>query len=244
MLEKPNTTASPIQGQQVLIIEDNADERDTLEIRLRERFTVLHASNGIEGLRQFHKHHPDLVLLDLSMPTMDGLVTCQRIREFSSEVPIVVVTADSNPDRIVELFEYGADEYIVKPYEWKVFYARLLASLRRANAQPYKASSNITYTDGHLSIDLDTHRIVRDGEPVKLSPTQFKLLAMLLDASPRIVQYRTLLENVWGFEYIDEIERLRVLVYQLRKNIEPCINEPVYIKNEPGHGYFFDSSRQ
>lgn len=232
-------TAQQVHGQVVLLIEDDFHERKTLEYRLQEHFNVLHAANGIEGLKQIYQHQPDLVLLDLSMPTMDGVTTCQRIREIS-DIPIIIVTADSDPDRIVELLQLGADEYIVKPYEWKVFYARLVANLRRATAQPFKPYPHLTYADVHLTIDMEKHRIVRDGELIHLSPTQFKLLALLLESSPRIVPYRILLENVWGFEYIDEIDRLRVFIHQLRKNIEPLPNDPVYIKNAPGHGYFFE----
>jgi DNA-binding response OmpR family regulator len=225
----------------VLVIEDNAHERKTLEYRLKEDFHVLHAVNGLDGLKQIYQHQPDLVLLDLTMPTMDGTTTCHRIREVS-DIPIIVLTADSDPDRIVELLQIGADDYIVKPYQWKVLLARMIANLRRASAQPFKSHVDLSYTDAHLTIDIERHRIVRDGELIHLSPTQFKLLGMLLEASPRIVPYRILLENVWGFEYIDEIERLRVFIHQLRKNIEPSPNNPVYIKNEPGHGYFFDTS--
>lgn len=222
----------------LLLIDDSLEDHKILEHKLQDLFHILHAEDGKSGLRVIFEHQPDLIFLDLSMPTMDGFTTCQRIREIS-DIPIIVVTANSDPDTVVQLLQMGADDYVTKPYDAKVLTARALANLRRASNTPFKAGQNLTYRDSHLLIDVDTRRIFRSNEPVHLSPTQFKLLATLLEAAPRIISYRTLLENVWGFEYINELDRLRVFVYQLRQNLEPDAANPIYILNAPGQGYYF-----
>ena len=226
----------------LLLIDDSAADHLELEENIRSDFHVLHARDGKDGLRKIYENHPDLILLDLSMPNMNGEITCQRIREVSN-VPIIVVTVNKDPDTIVKMLNLGADDYVIKPYDTEVLIARANASLRRAHSDPPKSANDTSYRDAHLYININARRIFTNRGQVHLSPTQFKLLAELLEASPRVLSYRNLLENIWGFEYIDEIDRLRVFIYQLRQTIEPNPNEPLYILNAPGQGYYFKKHR-
>ncbi|NDJ85733.1 MAG: response regulator transcription factor [Chloroflexi bacterium] len=229
----------PVTNPTVLLIDDDKYERDVVQWELsREGFNVIYAENGIEGLRQLYEQHPDLVLLDINMPQMDGYTVCQRIREVSS-VPIIIVSALETPESIVRSLDLGADDYVVKPYKVDVLVARARATLRRAAAEPTVGREQQVYNDGYLTINLEERRVLVDGELMRLSPTEYRLLELLLQESPRVVPYRVLLENVWGFEYINDIDYLRVYIWHLRNKLEPNPREPIYILNELGVGYRF-----
>ncbi|MBN1200263.1 MAG: response regulator transcription factor [Anaerolineae bacterium] len=224
----------------VLVIDD--DPTITLLIKNalgQEGYEVIIASDGQSGLRQMYHNHPNLVLLDINMPTMDGWVVCQRIREVS-DVPIIMLTARSEPSEIVKGLDMGADDYVLKPFQLSVLLARIRANLRRASAETIQFKNSTEYSDDHLTLDMEDRRIIVSGEPVRLTPTEFNLLAYLVDASPRIVSYRELLENIWGFEYIDDIDYLRVYIWHLRRKLEVDPKRPIYIINEMGVGYRFE----
>jgi len=224
----------------VLVIDDDPALLELVAGALRlENHRVLTARDGQAGLRQMYQHQPDLIILDINMPTMDGWVVCQRVREVSS-LPILMLTAQGDPDEVVRGLDLGADDYIVKPFEMSVLLARVRANLRRAAAEPTPIKTGILYSDDYLTINLEERRVSAGGQPVRLTPTEFNLLATLVEAAPRIVPYRHLLEEVWGFEYIDDIDYLRVYVWHLRRKIEPNSKEPVYIVNELGVGYRFE----
>ena len=205
----------------------------------QEGYLAITASDGQEGLRQLYQAHPDLIVLDVIMPTMDGWTVCQRVREVSN-VPIIMLTAQSDPEEIVRGLDLGADDYLVKPFEMSVLIARVRANLRRAASEPVVAKKSVVYSDDHLMINLEEHRVTVNGEPVRLTPTEFNLLAHLVEAAPRIVPYRELLQNTWGFEYIDDIDYLRVYIWHLRRKLEPNPKSPTYIINELGVGYRFE----
>jgi two-component system KDP operon response regulator KdpE len=224
----------------VLVIDDDSMAVQMVSEALRlENYHVLSAPDGPQGLRRMYENHPDLIILDINMPAMDGWTVCQRIREVSN-VPIVMMTAQDSPEEVIKGLDLGADDYVTKPFEITVLMARVRATLRRAAAEPAIFRKDILYSDDHLTINLDERRVTVQGKPVRLTPTEFNLLAYLVDSAPRIVSYRELLEQIWGFEYIDDIDYLRVYIWHLRRKLEPDSREPIYIINELGVGYRFD----
>ncbi len=224
----------------VLIIDDDVMHLNMVKDALQAAdYQVLTAADGQAGLRALYKAHPDLVLLDVNMPAMDGWTVCERIREVSN-VPIIMLTARDAPEEVIRGLDLGADDYIAKPFELGVLLARVRANLRRAASGPTQLDSGEGYHDEHLTIDLEERRVRVQGELVRLTPTEFNLLALLVSHAPRTVPYRELLEQVWGFEYIDDIDYLRVYVWHLRRKLEPDPKNPIYILNELGVGYRFE----
>lgn len=223
----------------VLIVDDEQNIRDSFSRRLRkEGFNVFVASNGIEGLRLFHAEHPDLVVLDIVMSEMDGMTVCQRIREVA-ETPIMMLSANAiTEDDIIRGLNVGADEYLLKPVRLDELVARVQAMLRRA--QMTASESDSGYNDGYLSVDLRRRHVYVAGEKVHLTPTEFKLLAVLMENYGRVVTQRELLEQVWGHQYAEDIYYPRVYISQLRKKIEPDAANPIYILTEHRVGYRFE----
>ena len=224
----------------VLVIEDDPSTAQMVAEALEhDNHIVGVARDGQAGLREMYVRQPNLIILDINMPLMDGWTVCQRIREVSN-IPIIMLTAQDAPEEIIKGLDMGADDYIVKPFEMKVLLARVRANLRRAASEPTLFKRDILYSDDYLTVNLEEHRVTVEGEPVRLTPTEFNLIALLVDSAPRIVPYRDLLEQVWGFEYIDDIDYLRVYIWHLRRKLEPDPKEPTYIINELGVGYRFE----
>ncbi|MCZ7545935.1 MAG: response regulator transcription factor [Anaerolineae bacterium] len=223
----------------ILIVDDEQAIRDALGRKLkREGYDVSLAANGLEGLRLFHGEHPDLVILDIVMPEMDGLTVCRRIREVS-ETPVLMLSAQAvTEEDIIDGLNAGADEYLVKPIRLNEFAARVRALLRRSNVPTPQDDS--TYNDGYLSIDVVGRHVRVSGQRVHLTPTEFKLLTVLLENAGRVVPQRELLEQVWGREYIDDVYYPRVYVSQLRRKVEPDPANPIYILTEHRVGYRFE----
>jgi two-component system KDP operon response regulator KdpE len=224
----------------ILVVDDEVAIRDALGRKLRrEGFNVLLAGNGIEGLRLFHAERPDLVILDIVMPEMNGLTVCQRIREVA-DTPVMMLSANAiTEEDIIEGLTAGADEYLVKPIRLNEFVARVQAILRRVQTSANNTTVN-GYNDGYLSIDLQRRHVYVKGEKIHLTPTEFKLLVVLMDNSGRVVTQRELLEQVWGQEYVDDIYYPRVYISQLRRKIEPDAANPIYIMTEHRIGYRFE----
>lgn len=224
----------------ILIVDDEQAIRDALGRKLRrDGYNVILCGDGLEGLRAFHAERPDLVILDIVMPGgMSGLVVCQRIREVA-DTPIMMLSAQAiTEEDVIEGLNAGADEYLIKPVRLNEFAARVAALLRRA--QISSSDENQLYNDGHLMIDLQRRHVQVDGRKTHLTPTEFKLLAVLLDNAGRVVPQRDLLEQVWGREYMDDVYYPRVYIAQLRRKIEPDPANPVYILTEHRIGYRFE----
>ncbi len=227
----------------VLIVDDEQAIRDALGRKLRrDGFDVFLGANGIEGLRVFHSERPDLVVLDIIMPEMDGLTVCQRIREIA-DTPILMLSAQAiREEDIVQGLNAGADEYLVKPVRLEEFTARVRALLRRSQTSVPDTASG--YNDGYLNIDLQRRHVYVNNNKIHLTPTEFKLLVVLMENAGRVVTQRELLEQVWGHEYVDDIYYPRVYISQLRRKVEPDAANPIYILTEHRIGYRFERRAQ
>ncbi|NLX08078.1 MAG: response regulator transcription factor [Chloroflexi bacterium] len=224
----------------VLIVEDNAEMNRLLEIDLKRRgYEISTATNGLDGLRMFHEERPNLVVLDVALPGMDGMTVCQRIRELSN-VPILMITAHAvTEEEMAEGLNLGADEYLIKPLRTLEFHARLNALLRRAQLNEDNDQQSIHYSDDYLTVDVDARRVGVNGEEIRLTPTEFKLLATFVRHRGQVLTFQQLLEQVWGYEYHTEHHYPRIYVSHLRRKIEPDAKSPTYIQNEYGVGYRF-----
>ncbi|MFZ4825889.1 MAG: response regulator transcription factor [Phototrophicaceae bacterium] len=225
----------------ILIVEDEVGIREALGKKLeRNNHIVILKESGLEGLRAFHQEHPDLAILDIIMPGgMDGLTVCRRIREVS-DIPIMLLSAQAITEQdIVEGLNAGADEYLIKPIRLNEFVARVNAIQRRLRSnQPQNANS--FYDDGYLTVDVVRRTVHVKGRKIHLTPTEFKLVAILLENAGRVVTQKELLEQVWGEEYADDIYYPRVYISQLRRKIEPNAADPIYILTEHRIGYRFE----
>lgn len=220
----------------VLIVDDEQVIGDALASRLKtDLIDVMTRTSGMEGLKAFEAWNPDVVVLDIAMPgELNGLDVCLRIRDMS-EVPIMMMSAQAITENdIIEGLKAGADEYLVKPVRLNEFSARVQAMLRRA------APTTADYDDGYLSIDPQRRHVRVQGRRVHLTPTEFKLLIVLLENAGRVVQQRDLLEQVWGHEYVDDKYYPRVYISQLRRKVEPDASRPIYILTEHRIGYRFE----
>ena len=226
------------QPVRVLLAEDEAVLRDFVSRNLRARgFTVVEATNGLEALGLFASEQPHLLILDVMMPRLDGLEVCRRVRE-TSIVPIIVLTAlDAESDKVTA-FDLGADDYLSKPFGVDELLARVRAVLRRSQWSEQPPAAGIKRY-GELEIDLEGHTVRRAGVEVRLTPTEFALLAHLVANSNKILTHRMILQHVWGEQYSDEAEYLRVYVGRLRRKLEDDPGNPRHLLTEPGVGYRF-----
>ena len=203
-----------------------------------EGYEVLPASDGVLALEQVEAHSPDLVLLDVMMPRMDGFTVCQRIREFST-VPIIIVTARGQDQDKVRGLDLGADDYLTKPFSVDELLARVRAVLRRAqftaNEQAHVLRTNITI--GDLVVDYGQHLVIMAGQEVPLTPIEYRILAYLAQNAGRVVTQDLLLEHVWGSEYLGESHMLQVNINRLRHKIEADPTHPRYLLTKVGVGY-------
>ncbi|MBI2935940.1 MAG: response regulator transcription factor [Chloroflexi bacterium] len=204
---------------------------------LRARgFEVLTAADGTEGLKMAEENLVDLVLLDLMMPGPDGFEVCQKIRQ-TSDVPIIILSARGQERDKVRALNLGADDYLTKPFGVEELLARVRAALRRSQrggAGPLPAVQG-----KELTIDFASRRVALRGEQVKLTPTEYSILALLARNTGKVLTHRTILQTVWGPEYGEEHDYLWVYMRRLRNKIEPDVDNPRYLVTEPGVGYRF-----
>jgi two-component system, OmpR family, KDP operon response regulator KdpE len=222
----------------VLVVDDEKPLRDFVRRNLEVRnFEALTAANGLEALAHFQNHSIDLVIVDLMMPHMNGLETIRRMRE-SSLVPIIVLSALGEEGDKVQALNLGADDYLTKPFGVDELLARIKAVLRRAQ-RPAATVDGQRLVRGELVADFERHQVTRRGEPLELTPTEFELLVYLMHEAGKVLRHRDILQQVWGPEYGQELEYLRVYVGRLRQKIEDDPGQPRYLCTERGIGYYF-----
>ncbi|MBA2395891.1 MAG: response regulator transcription factor [Ktedonobacteraceae bacterium] len=222
----------------ILIVDDEPRIRDLVRMNLEmEHYSVIEASNGVEALDQLRENLPDLVMLDVMMPEMDGFETLRAIREVST-VPVVMLTVrQSEQDRIHGL-DLGADDYLAKPFSPRELLSRIHALLRRSFMAPPSRKTEII-VDPDLKIDFSRHEVIVRGQKVVLRPTEYRLLYHLVSNAGHLLTHETLLSKVWGREYRDEAHYLRLYITYLRQKIEKDPAHPKYILTERGIGYRF-----
>lgn len=227
-----------LDGERVLVIDDDASLRRLIEMALSKAGgQVYTAADGVEGLRQLYACQPDLVVLDVTMPGMDGWETLRRIRQLTG-VPVIIVSGQSREDDVLRGLENGADDFVTKPFSVKVLAARVQVALRRASVRQKKEKPAM-YEDDRLRIDLRERRVVLEGEPVKLTPKEFQLLSHLLQNADQVVTVRQILDNVWGREHQDDPSYVRVYMWHLRQKLEKNPRKPAYLLTKHGVGYRF-----
>ena len=222
--------------QRILIIDDEPNIVATVSPLLRARgYDVLSVVSGRAGLDALERDKPDLVVLDLGLPDLDGVDVCRQMRQ-ASNVPVLVLSARGAEGDKVAALDAGTDDYVTKPFGAEELLARIRAALRRADSPPVSSGPIVR---GALVIDRDRFRVLRDGEEVRLTPKEFELLTFLAQHPGRVLTHRALLKAIWGPHASDQPEHLRVLVGSLRKKIEPDPSSPQYILTEPWVGYRF-----
>jgi two-component system KDP operon response regulator KdpE len=228
----------------ILVVDDDPQILDAVTVGIQLQWqdsTVLAARDGEEGLRAFYEHDPDVVVLDVSMPRRNGFEVLQEIRRVS-DVPVIMLTARSEETDQVRGLEAGADDYVVKPFSHLALLARIKAVLRRSDMlQP--AASLPDFQAGDLAIHFDNHQVTLGGEPVKLTPVEFKLLYHLVRNAGRLMPHEALLDRVWGADYGATTDYLKVYVSRLRAKLEAPGGHR-YIETERGLGYRFIRPRE
>lgn len=220
----------------LLIVEDDAQMRKFLRASLSSHgYRLVEANDGKEGLNQAAAYNPDLILLDLGLPDMDGLQVTQRLREWAA-APIIVISARGQEDDKINALDAGADDYLTKPFGTGELMARIRVALRHA-ARVGQERSEPVLTVGDLSIDLDKRTVHLAGAEVHLTPIEYKLLAVLLKNAGKVLTHRQLLKEVWGPGYANNTQYLRVYMVQLRHKLEADAARPKYLVTEPGIGY-------
>lgn len=225
------------EKQRILIVDDEPQITRVLRRSLTAQgYDVRSAADGESAMETLGDWPPDLIITDLSMPNMDGLELCRRARQLSS-VPIVVLSVKGDEQTKVEALDAGADDYVTKPFGIAELLARVRAALRRA---PSSDASAKTLQAGDFRVDLEARSVTVRGQDVHLTPKEYDLLIYLIRHPARVLTHRTLLAAVWGGNYVEQNEYLRVFIGQLRKKLEPDPAAPRYILTEPWIGYRFD----
>jgi two-component system KDP operon response regulator KdpE len=229
-----------MSSAKVLIVDDAQQVRRVLRTALSaEGYTIFEAGTGEEALELYRASPPDAILLDVNMPGMSGLETCQEIRRHS-DVPILMLTVrNTERDKVLAL-DAGADDYVVKPFGMQELLARLRAALRRRGA----LSKLTNFESKQLAVDFETRQVTAHEKEVHLTPKEFELLKQLITNAGKPLTHRRLLQTVWGPDYGDEPEYLRVMVNQLRKKIEIDPSKPKLILTEPWVGYRFQPPKE
>jgi len=223
--------------QRILVVDDEPQLTRVLRRSLMAKgYDVRVAGDGEFALQTFHDWPPDLVITDLAMPNISGLELCRRLRA-TSDVPIIVLSVRGEEQTKVQALDAGADDYVTKPFGMDELSARIRAALRR---QPATDSRSQMLEVGDFRIDLEAHTITQSGKEIHLTPKEFDLMVHLVRNAGKVLTHRALLGAVWGGDYTEQNEYLRVFIGQLRKKIEPDPSEPRYILTEPWIGYRFN----
>ena len=224
------------QPKKILVIEDDEDIRTVVATRLkRAGYETAVASDGKDGLRHFYQERPDLVVLDVAMPVMDGWQVLERLREVS-DVPVLFLTAATQERDKLRGLRSGADDYITKPFSGEELLARVEVALRRA-ALSVEEPGTTSYSDSEIAIDFPKHEVYVRGEPAELSPTEFRLLTVLTRSANQVLSQDQLLDQVWGQEYVGSLDVVRLYVGYLRRKIERDHEAPSLVETVRGFGY-------
>lgn len=233
--------------KKILVVDDEKTISDIIVFNLeKEGFEINVAHDGEEGLKKFHDESPDLILLDLMLPKMDGLEVCREIRKVSS-VPIIMLTAkDSEIDKVLGL-ELGADDYVTKPFSNRELVARVKANLRRHSNREQQDGENANVNEivvGELIVHQDAYIISKRGEEIELTHREFELLHYLAKHIGQVMTREHLLETVWGYDYFGDVRTVDVTIRRLREKIEDSPSHPAYIVTRRGVGYFLKNPEQ
>lgn len=227
----------------ILVIEDEQNINDILTFSLnKEGYKTLSALDGVKGLEMALTENPDLILLDVMLPGLDGWEVCKKVRE-TSQVPIIMLTArEDEVDKVLGL-ELGADDYITKPYSMRELAARVKANIRRSNVQTSheaEPENQSTIISGDLAINVERYEVSKNGKIIDITLREFELLKFLATQPDKIYSREKLLENVWGYEYYGDVRTVDVTVRRLREKIEDDPSMPKYIITKRGVGYYFN----
>lgn len=243
MLERIPDSLEHNAPRLILVVDDEARMIRFIRMNLElEGYQVIEASNGVEALEQVRQHVPDLIVMDVMMPELDGFETLRLLREFST-IPVVLLTVKSDEEDKIHGLELGADDYITKPFSPRELSSRVHAVLRRAD-WPAPPPRTVLKIDERLEVDFNRHQVLVNSERVDLRPTEYRLLSHLIQNAGWVVPHDTLLAKVWGYEYRDETHYLRLYINYLRKKIEVDPAQPKYILTERGVGYRFVDFRK
>ena len=226
-------------GKKILLIDDDSDFLKLTSLIFQESGAqALTARDGLEGMGKLFTQRPDLIILDVMMPGIDGIQICKRIRQYSN-TPLIMLTALNDDEHMLRGLEAGADDFLSKPINREILLARAKAVIRRSE-QGNGYNDVFNYDDGRLEIDIEKHRVVVEGEQIKLTPVEFRLLAFLATNAGRVLPFEQILNNVWGSEYRGNDDYVHVYVSHLRSKIEKDPKNPRYILSIHGVGYIFE----
>ncbi|WIG59336.1 MAG: DNA-binding response regulator KdpE [Ktedonobacterales bacterium] len=239
--EQPKVSGAQGQGTRgarVLVIDDEPEIRRAVRAGLASaEFAVEWAPTGTQGMEMVAQWHPDVVLLDLSLPDIDGIEVCRQLRTWS-QTPIIVLSVRSGDADKIAALELGADDYLTKPFSMGELIARIRVALRHAaHSATGGGTAEARFATGELALDFGRRRVTMGGAEVHLTPTEYEVLKYLAMNAGRVITHHTLLRAVWGPQYEDEAHYLRVFIGQLRRKIEPEPSRPRYLLTEPGIGY-------
>lgn len=223
-------------NKNILLIEDDPAIIRLLKIALETNdYKAIVAKNGIAGISLFLSEHPDLILLDLGLPDVDGMEVINQVRAIS-KTPIIVVSARSDEEEKVECLDNGADDYVTKPFNVQELMARIRVCLRKVNKVD---NTNQIFETKDLKIDFDKYLAYLNNEPIHFTPIEFKILKLLIDNRGKVLTHKFIQNEIWGYDSLDEYQSLRVYMAALRKKIEKNTSKPEYIITEIGIGYRF-----
>jgi two-component system KDP operon response regulator KdpE len=222
-------------SESILIIDDEIQIRRLLEITLAANdYKTNDAASGKEGLIAAATHHPSLIILDLGLPDADGIVILQKLREWYTK-PVIILSVRNSEEDIIKALDNGANDYLIKPFRTGELLARIRAALRQSIVQ----SDNTNMIFGSLSIELADHIVKKNNELVKLTSTEYNLLTLLAKNSGRVLTHQYILKEIWGYNYVEQTQYLRVFIAHLRKKIEDNPSKPKILVTESGIGYRF-----
>ncbi|HYU99880.1 MAG TPA: response regulator transcription factor [Pyrinomonadaceae bacterium] len=228
----------------ILVVDDEPQLTRVLRTGLKSHgYDVRTAADGLSGLETFNDWHPDLVITDLAMPNMNGLELCRKVRAVSP-VPIIVLSAKGEEKTKVEALDIGADDFVTKPFGIDELLARIRAALRRAMTPVVNDAEPTVLREGDFRVDLESRSVTVTGREIRLTPKEFDLLTYLMKHAGKVLTHRRLLAALWGGNYVEQNEYLRVFVGNLRKKIETDATSPRYILTEPWIGYRFNPGRE